>query len=98
MTNEIKTSYTLAEPTVFEPLFIRMPPGGARCQHSGLSRSSLDVLVRPQAVNHYKPPVKSRLFRQTGNISKVRLIDYQSLKAYLNSLPSGSELKKEASA
>jgi hypothetical protein len=77
------------------PLFIRLPAFGTRCPHCGLSRSSLDALVRPQAENGYKPPVKSRLFRQTGTVTKVRLIDYQSLKAYLHSLPDGSLKQKE---
>jgi hypothetical protein len=77
------------------PIFIRIPSSGTRCPHCGLSRSSLDLLTRPQAENGYKPPVKSRLFRQTGTVSKVRLIDYQSLKAYLHSLPDGSLKEKE---
>jgi hypothetical protein len=39
--------------------------------------------------------VKSRLFRQTGTVARVRLIDYASLKAYLHSLPDGSLKEKE---
>jgi hypothetical protein len=77
------------------PLFIRIPSTGIRCPYSGLSQSSLDKLVRPQAANGFKPPVRSKLFRQSGTISKVRLIDYQSLLEYLNSLPEGDQLQRE---
>jgi hypothetical protein len=88
---------SVSQPLV-EPLFIRIPPGGTQCPHCGLSRTTLDLLTRPQPANEYKPPVKSRLFRQTGTISKVRLIDYQSLKKYLNSMPDGSLEKEDLSS
>jgi hypothetical protein len=46
--------------------------------------------------------VKSRLYQQSGVIAKVRLIDYRSLRAYLNNLPDGqqplSPKKREATA
>jgi hypothetical protein len=46
----------------------------------------MDILVRPQELNDYDPPVKSKLMRQTSASHRVRLIDYKSLKEYLNSL------------
>ena len=58
--------------------------------HSGLARSTLDIFVRPQAINDYNPPVRSKLLHQTGTTAKIRLIDYRSLKEYLNSLPDGN--------
>lgn len=73
------------------PLFIRAPSSGSRCPYCGLSRSSLDLLTRPQPANGFKPPVKSRIFRQSGVVAKVRLIDYRSLRTYLNSLPDGQQ-------
>jgi integrase len=61
-------------------------------EHTGLSRSSLDLLTRPQVVNNFRPPVKSRLMRQTGTSGRtIRLIDFESLVHHLNSLPDGVE-------
>jgi hypothetical protein len=80
------------EPDTFPaPLFIRIPASGSRCPYCGLSRSSLDKLTRPQAANHFKPPVKSRLYQQSGVVAKVRLIDFKSLRAYLHGLPDGQQ-------
>jgi hypothetical protein len=77
--------------TLTVPLYIRIPSSGARCPYCGLSRSTLDLLTRPQAENGYKPAVKSKLWKQSGAIAKVRLIDFASLRAYLNSLPDGQQ-------
>jgi hypothetical protein len=66
------------------PVFIRMPRYGQKCPHTGLSRSSLDLLTRPQRVNNFRPPVKSRLMRQTGTSGRtIRLIDFDSLVRHL---------------
>lgn len=74
------------------PVFIRMPRYGQKCPHTGLSRSSLDLLTRPQRANNFRPPVKSRLMRQTGISGRtIRLIDFDSLVRHLNSLPDGVE-------
>jgi hypothetical protein len=60
------------------PVFIRMPRYGQKCPHTGLSRSSLDLLTRPQLANNFRPPVKSRLMRQTGTSGRtIRLIDFE---------------------
>jgi hypothetical protein len=64
--------------------------------YSGLSRSTLDILTRPQPLNGFKPKVRSKELRQTGERNKVRLIDYASLRAYLDSLPDGYSPKQEA--
>jgi hypothetical protein len=74
------------------PVFIRMPRYGQKCPHTGLSRSGLDLLTRPQRANNFRPPVKSRLMRQTGTgYRTIRLIDFDSLVRHLNSLPDGVE-------
>ena len=54
----------------------------------------MDKLVRPQVSNDFKPPVKSKIYRQSGVIPKVRLVDYASLRTYLDSLPDGQQLLK----
>jgi hypothetical protein len=73
------------------PDFIRLPGYGQREPRTNLSRSALDLLIRPQKANDFKPPVASRLFSQVGNQRPIRLINYKSLLAYLNSLPDGSD-------
>jgi hypothetical protein len=78
-------------PPQIKPGYIRMPKSGTACPHSSLSRSALDLLVRPQEKNNFKPPVASRLLRQTGDKKHIRLINYQSLMRYLKSLPATEE-------
>jgi len=75
-------------------LYIRMPRSPAHCPYTSLARSTLDLPVRPQELNDYNPPVKSKLLRQTGGRPRIRLIDFRSLKDYLNSLLDGNRLKK----
>jgi hypothetical protein len=85
------------KPEVPDPLYIRMPRSPAHCPYTSLARSTLDLLVRPQAMNDWNPPVKSKLMRQTGGKPKIRLINYRSLKEYLESLPDDSQLKRASS-
>lgn len=73
------------------PDFIRLPGYGQREVRTNLSRSALDLLIRPQKANDFKPPVASKLFSQMGNQRPIRLINYKSLLAYLNSLPDGAD-------
>jgi hypothetical protein len=83
------TANDLHTPT---PVFIRMPRYGQKCPHTGLTRSALDLLTRPQPANNFRPAVKSRLMRQTGASGRtIRLIDFDSLVRHLNSLPDGVE-------
>jgi hypothetical protein len=72
-----------------DPLYIRMPRSPERCIHSGLARTTLDILVRPQKLNDFNPPVRSKLLHQTSDNARIRLIEYASLKEYLHSLPDG---------
>jgi hypothetical protein len=50
----------------------------------------LDSLVRAQPSNNYRPPVRSKILQQSGEKRGIRLIDYRSLRVYLNGLPDGS--------
>jgi hypothetical protein len=69
------------------PDYIRLPKPGSTCPHTGLNRSALDLLIRPQPGNNFRPPVKSKTMRMTGTKRGIVLIDYRSLRIYLNDLP-----------
>ncbi len=70
-----------------QPCYIRLPRSGNSCLHSGLSRSALDLITRPQEANDFKPPVASKILKQVGQKKGIRLINYRSLMAYLDRLP-----------
>src|ERR1700674_2609888 len=72
------------------PAYIRLPKWSDRCPHTGLTRTALDQLTRPQVINDFRPPVRSKIFKMTGQKSGVKLIDYRSLRIYLDGLPDGS--------
>ncbi len=76
------------------PDWIRLPRNGTVCPHSGLNRSAMDKLVRAQAINDFRPPVKSKVLKLAGDKRGIVLINYRSLLDFLDSLPSGQE--KEA--
>jgi len=72
------------------PEFIRLPKSGTPCPHCGLSRSTLNSCILPSAANGYKPPVHSHVLRQPGRLRGIRLIDFESLCAYIRSQCDGS--------
>jgi hypothetical protein len=76
-------------PDKLKPEFVRLPKGGTRCPHTGLSRSKLNQLVLPCKENDYKPPVESKSVRNRGSIRGTRLIVFDSLMEYLNGLDDG---------
>jgi predicted DNA-binding transcriptional regulator AlpA len=77
------------------PEYIRMPKLGEREPISGLSRSSIDRLIRPQECNDFKPPVASRCVRIRGNARRgARLISLASLLQFLSKQP--KQLKRRA--
>jgi hypothetical protein len=81
--------------------YIRLPIGKERDPHTGLSRSTLDRLVRAQPCNDFKPPVESRVVNVRGNPATkrgIRLIRLQSLLDYLNSRPAGQVIVLEEEA
>ena len=71
------------------PEFVRLPKGGTRCPHTGLSRSKMNQLVLPCKENDFKPPVESKVLRSRGTIRGTRLIVFDSLMEYLNGLDDG---------
>src|SRR5260370_28250343 len=92
-------THTTNDAHIPAPVFIRLPRYGQKCPHTGLSRSGLALLTRPQPANNFRPPVKSRLMRQTGTSGRtIRLIDFNTLVRHLNSLPDGVERDENAIA
>ena len=67
------------------PEFIRLPRPGTRCPYTGLSRSGLNNLILPMAVNGFKPPVHSVCLRKRGAMRGTRLIVFDSLMQHLRS-------------
>jgi hypothetical protein len=68
------------------PEFIRLPKPRTLCAWTGLSRSELNELILPSPLNGFRPPVRSVSLRNRGQIRAVRLVDFDSLMAYLRSL------------
>lgn len=76
-----------AAPTeMTKPEWLRLPAPGARCRFTGLSRSTLNELTIPGPANDGFPPVKSVVLRKRGALRGIRLISYDSLMQYLNTL------------
>jgi len=71
------------------PEFIRLPAPGTHCVFTGLTRSGLNELILPCAANRHRPPVRSVCLRKRGAKRGVRLINFDSLLAYLHGLESG---------
>ena len=69
-----------------KPEWLRLPAPGARCRFTGLSRSTLNELTIPGPANDSSPPVKSVVLRKRGALRGIRLISYDSLMQYLNTL------------
>lgn len=69
-----------------KPEWLRLPAPGSRCRYTGLSRSTLNELTIPGPANDGNPPVKSVVLRKRGALRGIRLINYDSLMAYLDTL------------
>jgi hypothetical protein len=69
------------------PLYewIRLPRTGTRCPVCGLSRSTLNRLILPNAANGHNPPVRSTVLKQRYAVRGVRLINRASLNDFLES-------------
>ena len=80
-------SSTYVQTLSASPNYIRLPRSGTACPYTGLSRSALDLVTRPQSANNFRPPVESKIFRQAGQKQGIRLINYESLMGYLDKLP-----------
>jgi hypothetical protein len=67
-----------------QPEYIRLPKLREREPITGLSRSTIDRLIRPQKCNDFKAPVASRCVRIRANSRRgVRLILLASLLDFL---------------
>lgn len=71
------------------PEWIRLPKPGDRCHYSGLSRSTLNELVIPGPANDHLPPVKSAVIKKRSALRGIRLISYDSLMEYIETLSMG---------
>jgi len=83
-----QTTYTIApvqpaEGAPQRPEFIRLPKPGKQCPYTGLSRAYLNMLVLPNKMNGWNPPVKSVSLRPKGALRGVRLVHFDSLLKYL---------------
>lgn len=68
-----------AVPNPARPKYIRLPRAGAKCCVSGLSRTTLFALIKAGAV-------RSVVVSRAGTIRGARLVNYNSLLAYLRRL------------
>jgi len=70
------------------PEFFRLPRAGSRDPLTGLSRSTLNLLVLPCESNGFRPPIKSISLRRKGALRGARLISTSSALAFLRRLES----------
>lgn len=76
------------KPLIVRPEWLRLPKPGQRCPVSGLCRSYLHTLVRDGKVGTVS-------IRERGRKTGIRLINYDSLMAFI---ASQAEAKKEGGA
>jgi len=69
-----------------EDIWIRLPDEGSRCEHTGLSRTSVRTLLEERDPSTGEFFVESVYKKQSGATRGVRLIRLSSLKAYLERL------------
>ena len=70
--------------TPMEPEYMRLPKPGTRDPLFGLPRTVLNELILPCQDNKGRPPVRSVVLRKRGARTGIRLIDLDSLRAYLD--------------
>ena len=73
------------------PEWLRLPQPSQRCRFTGLSRSTLTELCIDGPVNGFKAPVRSVVLRKRNATRGIRLISFDSLMAYLESLTTKPE-------
>lgn len=86
--NQLRAFLTKAG--LYHQEWLRLPRTGARCNVCGLSRSTLNRLVLPSAINAHTPPVRSVVLKQRWAIRGIRLINRESLIDYLASFEGAS--------
>ena len=69
------------------PEFIRLPLPNKRCPFTGLSRTTICEICTPSPANNFTPPVKSSVLKKRGARRGIRIVNYDSLIAYLENLP-----------
>jgi len=69
------------------PEFLRLPKPGELCAHCGMTRTAINELILPTKSNGNKPAVKSFVLRRKGAKTGIRLVDYESLRAYIRAHP-----------
>lgn len=67
------------QPNYIKPEWVRLPKPGVNCPISGLCRSTLYQLCKAESI-------KSVVLRQRGAARGIRLLNYDSLIAFLRSL------------
>lgn len=72
------------------PEFLRIPPDGQTCPHTGLSRTLMRLICTPSAKNNFRPPVPGRYLRQRGKLRGTWLIPCEDLLAFLAALPTSN--------
>jgi hypothetical protein len=85
-TQEKVAAMTAASRPSEKPEWIRLPKPGDRCTHTALSRSTLNELTIPSDANDYLPPVRSAVIKKRGAMRGIRLISFDSLMHYIDSL------------
>ena len=66
------------------PLFFRLPPDREPCPFSGLSRATLVRLIKPSAINGFRPPVRAAAIYVQGATKATRLIEYGSFERHVH--------------
>jgi hypothetical protein len=69
-----------------DPKFIRLPKQGDKCEWTGLGRSKMSTFLLATKENGFSPPVKSLSLGPKQGSKGVRLVHFDSLMDYLNSL------------
>lgn len=66
------------------PVWIRLPKDGRECRHFGFSRTGYYGLMKAGLI-------ESKSVLLPGKLKGVRLISYESVRAYIESLPSSKD-------
>lgn len=81
--------------TSVPPVTFRLPRVGTNDPFFGCARTFWNARVLPNSGNNFKPPVKSIVVSQPGAKRGIRLIMFESARAYFNAL---AEVQPEGAA
>jgi hypothetical protein len=84
MNNYTTNPISTVAPVQLQPEYMRLPKPGTRDPVFGLPRTVLNELILPCSANKGCPPVRSVVLRKRGARTGIRLIDLDSLRAYLD--------------